>query len=934
MGTVSRTLDHVACRREGGGDDHGRTTWRLLFTSVRAIPEGLDTPKGLSMSVRNLPLLFEPTSVAVIGASEQPRSVGNVVMRNLLDGGFAGPIIPVHPRWRAVCGVLAYPSVEAMPLVPDLAVICAPAASVPAIIDQLGRRGTRAAVVVAWDADRNAVLAAARPHGLRLLGHGSLGLLVPKVRLNASFSHVPALPGKIAFVSQSGALCTAVLDWARPRGIGFSHFVSLGEGCDIDFADMLDYLASDEQTRAVLLYVEHIAERRDFMPAARAAARNKPVLVVKAGRGGSTAAFGPFLAETLASPDDAFDAAMRRAGALRVNDIDELFGAVETLARSKPMKGERLAILANGGGTAMMAMDEFATDAAGEPAQLSEETLRRLAIVLPKGVRPANPVDLGVDAQAKTFADALRVLIEAEEVDAVLAVHAPNAIADGLAAAQAVIDTQRRHGGVVLTCWAGEETAAPARRLFAEAGLPTYDTPGRAVRGFRHLVQHHRNQDTLLETPPSDGGGVIPAKGTARLIIDRALQGDGTLSEPDAKALLAAYGIPVVETVHAADAEAAAALAARLGFPVALTIASTAVPRKWDVGGVALNLENAEAVRTACAGILRRVAEKRPDLRVDGFNVQRMALRPHARQLVVGIACDPLFGPVLVFGEGGRAVEVVRDHTVGLPPVNLPLARGMIARTRVSRLLDAHGTRPAADRDAIAEVLVRVSRLLADNPEIAACDINPLFADQHGALAVDARIRVAPLDGSDARRFSVQPYPAHLEEPVTLHDGSKVLLRPIRPEDEPAHGELIARMTPQDLRYRFFGHVRELHHHQLARLTQIDYDREMAFVATRPNKDGRPESLGVVRTVTDPDNLKAELAILVRSDLKGTGLGRILMDKAVTYHRARHTAEVVCQVLAENEPMIRLARKSGFSVRYSEEDADVIEAVLRLGTPL
>jgi acetyltransferase len=881
------------------------------------------------MSMRNLPFLFEPTSVAVIGATDRPRSAGNVVMRNLLDGGFPGPIMPVHPRLRAVAGVLAYPDVASMPLAPDLAILCTPGATVPGLLDALGERGTKAAVVVAWDVDQNDMMAAARRHDIRILGAGSLGVLVPRARLNASFSHVTATRGKVAFVSQSGALCTAVLDWARPRGIGFSHFISLGESADVCFSDVMDYLSSDEETRAILLYIETIRERRDFMPAARAAARNKPVLLVKVGRT-PDGPIGPFLAESLASPDDVFDAAVRRAGALRVNDLDELFGAVETLARAKPMKGERLAILCNGGGTGMMAMDELATEGAGEPARLSDETLRKISAVLPRGWHSHHPVDVGVDAPGKRYAEALRLLVEADEVDAVLVVHAPNAMADSLEAAQAVIDTQRRYGGAVLTCWVGEGAAAPARKLFAEAGLPTYDTPGRAVRGFRHMVHYHRNQDILMETPPSDSGGYPAAKGTARLIVQRALANPGGyLHDPDAKAVLAAYGIPVVDTVMVKDVEQAAMAAEKIGFPVALTVVSPDVSRKWDVGGVALNLESAEAVRAAITGILRRVHEKRPEARIDGFAIQRMALRPHARQLMIGIACDPLFGPVLVFGEGGRAVEVIRDHTVGLPPVNLPLARRLIGRTRVARLLEAHGLRPAADLDALAESLVRLSCMLADNPEIVACDINPLFADEAGVLAVDARMRVAPVEDSDRRRFAVLPYPAGLEEPVTLHDGSTIVLRPIRPEDEPAHAELMARMTPQDLRYRFFGHVRELHHHQLARLTQVDYDREMAFIATRTGKDGKPETLGVVRTVTDPDNQRAELAILVRSDTKGTGLGRTLMDKIVRYQKSRGTGEIGAQVLAENDAMLRLAKKSGFAVRRTE-DPEVVEFVLAL----
>ena len=885
------------------------------------------------MSIRNLSFLFEPSSVAVIGASDRPRSAGAVVMRNLLAGGFKGPIMPVHPHHPAVAGVLAYADVDRLPLVPDLAVLCTPGAVVPEILDALGSKGTRAAVIIAADPDKAAMLAVARRHGLRVLGTGSLGVMVPRIGLDASFSHISPLPGKVALVSQSGALCSAVLDWARPRGIGFSHFVSLGEGDDIDFADVMDYLANDDQTRAVLLYIESITARHNFMAAARAAARNKPVLLVRGGGtlGPEERVLGHFLAEALARPEDSFNAAIRRAGALRVNDINELFGAVETLARAKPMRGNRLAIVSNGGGTATMALAEMGDPGGGQVAELSAETRRKLIALMPRGWAVGNPVDLGLGASGKTYAETLRVLTEAEEVDAILVIHAPNAMSDPVEAAQAVIDTQRRHGGAVLTAWVGEEVVAPARKLFAEAGLPTYDTPGRAVRAFRHQVNYQRNQDMLMETPPSQQlDGFTAAKGTARLIVGRGLATPGGyLSEPDSKAMLSAYGIPVQPSLLAATIEEAIRAAETLGYPVALTLAADDIARKWDIGGVALNLENAEAVRSSAEGILRRIKRDRPQAKIAGFTVQTMVFRPHARQLVAGIACDPLFGPVLVFGEGGRAVEVIRDHTVGLPPLNLPLARGMIARTRVSRLLEANGPRPAANRDAIAEVLVRLSRMLADNPEIVACDINPLFADETGVLALDTRMRVAPWENTDLRHFSVLPYPAELEEPARLHDGSAVTLRPIRPEDQPTHAELMARMTPQDLRLRFFGQVRQISHHQMARLTQIDYDREMAFIASRPGKDGQPETLGVIRTVTDPDNQRAELAALVRSDMKGTGLGSMLMEKIIRYQRTRGTKAIYAQIMPENTAMLRLALKSGFVRRHSD-DPDVIETVLDL----
>jgi acetyltransferase len=882
------------------------------------------------MSVRNLQYLFEPASITVVGASDKPNSVGQVVMRNLRESGFAGPVMPVHPAYVAVAGVLAYPSVEALPVSPDLAILCTPPETLPSLIEALGRKGCRVAVIISTDADMPACVRSAKAFGMRLLGAAALGVLVPKSKLNASFSHISALPGKIGFVSQSGALCTAVLDWAKPRGIGFSVFLALGDCGDIDFADALDHLANDEATRAILLYVEDIKVRRAFMPALRAAARNKPVILVKAGRipDDPAPSQAAFLSEALSRPDEAFDAAIGRAGALGAADLDELFAAVETLARTRPPRGDRLAIISNGGGTSTMAVDEM-LEGSGRLATLSETTIRRLVPLLPAGWKPGNPVDLPMSSGGKRYAEVLQAVIEDENVDVTLVIHAPNATSDGGAIAQAVVDTQKRFGGHVLTCWAGEAVARPARRLFADAGLPTYDTPGQAVRGFRHLILYQRHQEMLLQTPPSHLLDFQPNAGQARLIIDSVLaRGGGLMLESHAKAMLAAYGIPVVASHHVADADEAAAKAVEIGLPVALTVASPDISRKWDVGGVALNLETPEAVKAACEGILHRTRDKRPDARIEGFTIQPMALRPHARQLMIGISCDPLFGPMIVFGEGGRAVEIVRDHTLELPPLNLPLAHAMVDRTRIARLLAAHGARAAANVDALAEALVRLSQMLVDNPEIVACDVNPLFCDDRGVLAVDARMRVQPLAPGDSRQFAVLPYPGHLQFPLRLHDGSEVLIRPIRPEDEPAHAALIGHMTPQDLRYRFHGHIREIAHHQLARLTQIDYDREMAFIATRAGKDGAPETLGVVRTVTDPDNLRAEMAILVRSNLKGTGLGRRLLETMVDYTRARGTKEMVIQVLAENAAMLKLAERMGFVLQENEEDPDVVEGIL------
>lgn len=861
------------------------------------------------MSVAHLSYLFQPRAIVVVGASNKPRTPGQIAVRNLLEGRFGGPVMPVC-RHRSVSGVLAHADVASLPVNPDLALICDPGPDAPGLIRDLGQRGCRAAIVIAGNAISPRMMAAAAPFGMRLLGSHSLGVAVPGLGLNASLSHTAVPPGRIAFVSQSAAMFSTILDWSIPRGIGFSHCISLGSGEDIDFGDILDYLANDEAARAILLYVEDIKQRRSFVPAARAAARNKPLLLIKAGRSRHPGPAGPFLSSSLVEPGEVFDAVMRRAGALRVDHVDELFAAVETLAHNRNVKGERLGILCNGADVALMAADEMMLTGAGEPAAVT---------------------DLGAAGAAGDYRDTAIQMIQSRRMDALLAVHSPNALVDGSEAARGLIDAHKRAGGAVLACWLGGGNSTRARKLFAEAGLPSYETIGDAVRGFRHLVDFHRNQDMLLETPPSSPTSSAPLRRKAMKFIEPALaREDGIVSDPDTRELLTLYGIPTLECVLASTPEEAANVASRLGFPVAVTFSSADVVRKWDVGGVALNLETPGAVQGAAQAIHDRVSAIAPKARFDGFGIQRMALRPHARQLMIGIACDALFGPVIVFGEGGRAVEVVRDHALALPPLNHPLARNLIAATRIAKRLEAQPGRPPANLNALADALVGLSRLLADHPEIVACDINPLFADAAGVLAVDARIRVSPANQTDQRRFAILPYPAELEEHARLRDGSDIVLRPIRPEDEPAHAELAGRTDAADLCYRFFGAVQQFGHHRLARLTQIDYDREMAFIASRPISSDRSETLGVVRTVTDPDNEVAELAILVRSDLKGAGLGTALMDKIVRYHRDRKTARIVAQVLSGNAGMLALARKCGFSISRGE-DPEAQECVLVLG---
>jgi acetyltransferase len=897
------------------------------------------------MSLHTLDQLFAPRSVTVIGASAAEGSVGYVVLRNLLAGGFAGPVLPVNPHHREICGALSYPDVAHLPETPDLALVCTPPETVPAVIEAVGARGIGAAIVVTAGLSRtvladgtsaqDAMVVAARRHGTRILGPNCLGLIVPRIGLNASFAHVTAPTGSVAFVSQSGALATAVLDWARPRGIGFSCFVSLGDCADIGFGDVLDALGSDPNTRAILLYIESITSRRGFMSAARAAARNKPVVAVKAGRFADGMRAAQSHTGAMAGSDEVYDAALRRAGILRVFSVEEMFEAVETLARVRQPRGDRLGIVTNGGGIGVMAVDQLIEDG-GHLAVLSPATLDRLNSALPVTWSHGNPVDLVGDANGARYAEAMRILVHAPEVDGLLVMHAPTAVADSTGVAQAVADAVRGVTSPVLTSWVGGEAVAPARSLFAQAGIPTFDTPEAAIRAFLQLIQYRRNQQTLMETPPSVPTQFTVSSTAARAVVGEALAritdpaAGTTLDERQSKAILAAYGIPTVDT-HIALTPSEAALKARaIGFPVALKILAEGITHKSDVGGVDLFLDSESTVEHAAERMLRVVTARAPQARVLGFTVQPMVTRTGAHELILGIATDPVFGPVILFGQGGTAVEAIGDRSIELPPLNLNLARDLVSRTRVARLLRGARGHVPIDMHALGLALMQVAQMVVDIPDIVEMDINPLLASDKGVLALDARIRIIAATGDVAARLSIRPYPRELEEPFTLTSGRPVLLRPIRPEDEPEHYAFISKLTPSDVRFRFFDTVRDVPHSEMARFTQIDYDREMAFIATA-ERDGGNETLGVVRVMTDPDNHRAEFAVVVRSDLSGQGLGHRLLDKMIAYCRSRGTRTLVGQVTADNTRMLELAGNLGFSRRAISGEG-VVEVALDLPT--
>jgi acetyltransferase len=886
------------------------------------------------MTIRHFEHLFKPRSIAIFGASDRPGSVGATVTRNLLEGGFAGPIYPVNARHEEVAGRRAFPDVASLPEAPDLAVIATPPATVPGIIAALGARGTRGAVVLTAGMNApapgggslsQAMRDAARPYLLRIVGPNCVGLLVPGLGINASFAHVGALPGNLAFVSQSGGLTTAVLDFARSRAIGFSHFVSLGDAADVDFGDMLDYLASDAATRAILLYIEAVRDARKFMSAARAASRNKPVIVVKAGRAAEGARAAASHTGALAGSDAVYDAAIRRAGMLRVDTVLQLFDAVETLGRAKPAVGDRLAIMTNGGGPGVMATDALVASG-GKLAALSTETTAKLDRLLPPTWSHGDPVDIIGDAPVGRYAGTLATLIDTADADAVLFMHVPTAVVPAVDIAQACAPLAAR--GRVFSCWLGGNGLDDARRVFESAGIPTYVTPEQAVAGFMQTVNYRRNQEALMQTPPSLPAFSADLAAARSVIADVLAQGRTMLSEPEAKRVLAAFGIPVVRTAVARSVDEAVQRALEIGFPVALKIISRQVTHKSDVGGVALNLADAAQVKAAAEAMQTRLAERVPGATLEGFSVQEMVLRPAALETIVGATLDAVFGPVILFGQGGVAVEVVGDRAVALPPLNLALAEDLVGRTRIARLLRGYRDRPPANLQALYLTLTQVAQLVADLPEIIELDINPLLVDERGVVALDARLRVAPATTSGVERLAIRPYPKELEERFALngHDG---VLRPIRPEDEPQHARFLAATDPQDLQLRFFRVVRAFAHSELARFTQIDYDREMAFIAVARGAAGDEETLGVVRAIADPEGTRAEFAILIRSDLKGQGLGALLMDKLIRYCRARGIAEIVGDVLAQNDRMLALAHDLGFGVEQAA-DGDTVSVRLAL----
>jgi len=874
------------------------------------------------MSQRGLEALLRPKSIAVIGASAKTDRAGFLMMRNLLAGGFNGPVMPVTPVYQAVCGVLAWPDIPSLPFPPDLAVICTHAKRNLELLQALGEKGCKACIILSASPEQlPELLACANRWQIRLLGPNSLGLLAPWQGLNASFSPVPIQKGKLAFISQSAAVSNTILDWAQQREMGFSWFIALGDSLDIDVDELLDYLARDTKTSAILLYLEHLSDARRFVSAARSASRNKPVLVIKSGRSAKAQA----LLKTHPGLDSAWDAAIQRAGLLRVQDTHELFSAVETLSHMRPLRGERLMIISNGAAPAALALDELWLRN-GKLASLSEEMLAKLQVVLPVSVESGNPLDLRDDATPDRYLHAVEALLESQDFDALMIIHAPSAAAPGTESAAKLIELLRRHPRgkyvTIITNWCGEFSSQEARRLFSDAGIPTYRTPEGAVTAFMHMVEYRRNQKQLRETPALPANLAANASDAHRLIRQAVQEGATSLDTHEVRPILQAYGLNTLPTWIAGDSAEAVHIAEQIGYPVALKLRSPDIPHKSEVQGVMLYLRTASEVQQAANAIIDRVKMTWPQARIHGLLVQSMANRAGAQELRVVVEQDPVFGPLIMLGEGGIEWRPDQQAVVALPPLNMNLARYLVIQAIKSGKIRGRSALRPLDISGISQVLVQVSDLIVDCPEIHRLDIHPLLASGNEFTLLDVTLQLAPFEGDPDARLAVRPYPHQLEEKVVLKNGESCLFRPILPEDEPELQQFIAQVTKEDLYYRYFSEINEFTHEDLANMTQIDYDREMAFVAVR-RKDNRDEILGVTRAISDPDNIDAEFAVLVRSDLKGLGLGRRLMEKLIAYTSDHGLQRLNGITMPNNRGMVTLARKLGFEVDIQLEDGIV-----------
>ena len=886
------------------------------------------------MSIRHLDKIFKPRRIAVIGATDDATKVGHTVLKNLLAAGFAGTIFPVNSRRDMVQGVRAYPAIGALPEPPDLAIVCTPASGVPALVRDCGEAGVRGMVLI------SAGFREAGPEGreleeqirrerdrfddLRIVGPNCLGVIAPHFGLNASFAADAPRAGHIALISQSGALCTSLLDWAEQKNIGFSGFVSVGNMLDVGFGDLIDYFGEDPHTRAIILYVESLTDARGFVSAARAFSRVKPIVAYKAGRFAESAKAAASHTGAMAGEDAVCDAAFRRAGIERVFEMGELFDCAELLARQRLPRGPRLAIVTNAGGPGVMATDALIA-AGGHLAKLGGATVARLDAFLPSSWSHGNPVDVLGDAPPERFAQAVEVVLADEGVDAVLTILTPQSMTDPTSTAFKVTEAARHAHKPLLAAWIGGHRVHEGDRILSSGGIAAYRTPEEAVRAFLHLVSHARNQELLHETPRD-----IPVQFSVdlpqiRQQLDRLAPAGATiLSEADSKSWLEAYGIPTVQAIPAATADEAAGIARRIGYPVALKILSPQITHKTDVGGVALDVRNEEGLRTAFGEMLRTVRQKQPAAELRGVTVQRMLNLQGGVELIVGVKRDATFGAVMMVGAGGVTAELFRDRALELPPLNERLVMRMLQSLLSWPVLQGYRGRPAVNIGRLVEVLMRLSYLTAHHPEIREFDVNPLLVTPEDVVALDARIIVErTLAARPFAHLAIRPYPEEFVRQATLADGQPLLLRPIRPEDEAAWLSMIGSCSPSTLHSRFHSVFKQPKHEVAARYCVLDYDRELAIVALLETG----EMIGVGRLAADADHETAEFAVLVIDAWQGKGLGLMLARDCLNIARIWGVRRVVAETTLENQAMLSVFRQCGFHIQTRLQDHTAVASL-------
>jgi acetyltransferase len=899
------------------------------------------------MPVRNIDRMLAPRSVAIIGASDTPGKVGHAVLRNMLTSGYEGEIFPVNSRADLVQGHRAFRNVSEISEEIDLAVVCTPSQTVPAIVRECGERGIGALAVLTAgfrelgeegkQLEYRILEEQRRFPGLRILGPNCVGLINPRIKLSASFAVGMPRAGHVAFLSQSGALCTAVLDWSIAQGIGFSHFLSLGNQLDVGFADLLDFLAEDPNTSSAILYVESIADARYFMSAARAFSRRKALVAYKAGRFAESALAAASHTGAMAGVDAVYQAAMERAGIVRVFDMQSLFECAELLTQHPNPIGSRLAIVTNAGGPGVMATDAL-LEHRGKLATLAPETMQHLDAFLPSNWSRGNPIDVIGDADAERFAKAVEVTLKDPNVDTVLAILSPQAMTNPTETARMVSDLELPYGKAMMATWMGGKLMAEGVELLQRAGIATFATPEQAIHGMMELASYSRTRDVLYETPKA----IVPdfaVKATQRksfldeLCVESSDPHEaGTiLTEVDSKRLLALYGIPTTPMEVAATADEAVEVASRIGYPVVLKIYSPQITHKTDVGGVVLNLQSDSQVRAAFDQMMARAAKERPDAVLLGATVQPMVTAVHGVELILGAKQDPIFGSVLMVGLGGITAELFQDRALELPPIQHRLALRMLESLRCWPLLNGYRGRAKVDLDPLIEIMIRFSTMITEQPRIVEADINPLLIYDQKMLALDARFVIGSAPQRTSRPYShlaIRPYPSEFEATVTLPDGVKILLRPIRPEDEAPWRAMLGRCSRQSLESRFRTLFKEATHEMATRFCFLDYDRELAFVAQQINGGIAPEIdtpiLGVGRLVSDADHRVAEFAILIEDVWQGRGLGQQIAVHCLDVAKRWGVQRVIAETRVNETRMRRIFENLGFGIRMLDRNGTVL----------